>query len=163
MYSHGRTDIIETHLKGAISEASQETMATLENQQSEMEHHVARLAIVREEKERRRQALWGRGNSLCCCLNTHTMSSCLQEHSHHVLLSAYLCGNGLFVMQKNGQRSHCQWAVAVASTTNIRDDCLANSTFIAASFPWCINPDFVIGNSQSEQCSVERCFVYQSK
>lgn len=81
MYSHGRTDIIETHLKGAISEASQETMATLENQQSEMEHHVARLAIVREEKERRRQALWGRGDSLCCFF----------EHSHHVLLPAYLC------------------------------------------------------------------------
>ena len=77
MYSHGRTDIIETHLKGAISEASQETMATLENQQSEMEHHVARLAIVREEKERRRQALWGRGDSLWVFLNTHTMSSCL--------------------------------------------------------------------------------------
>ena len=69
MYSHGRTDIIETHLKGAISEASQETVAMLENQQSEMERYVDRLAVVREEKERRRQELWGRGDNLSCYFN----------------------------------------------------------------------------------------------
>ena len=73
MYSHGRTDIIETHLKGAISEASQETVAMLENQQSEMERYVDRLAIVREEKERRRQELWGRGDNLCCYFNNRNM------------------------------------------------------------------------------------------
>ena len=62
MYSHGRTDIIETHLKAAIGEASQETMATLESQQSDMERYVDRLAVVRQEKERRRQELWGKLN-----------------------------------------------------------------------------------------------------
>ncbi|KAK7115940.1 elongator complex protein 1-like [Littorina saxatilis] len=58
MYSHGRTDIIETHLKEAIGEACQETMATLESQQSDMERYVDRLAVVRQDKERRHQQLW---------------------------------------------------------------------------------------------------------
>ena len=62
MYSHGRTDIIETHLKGAIDEACQETMAMLEGQQSDLERYVDRLAVVRQEKERRSQQLWGRGD-----------------------------------------------------------------------------------------------------
>ncbi|KAK7492537.1 hypothetical protein BaRGS_00016203 [Batillaria attramentaria] len=47
MYTYQRTDIIETHLRDAVSDACRETMATLEAQQAEMEHHVARLAVVR--------------------------------------------------------------------------------------------------------------------
>lgn len=58
MYTHGRTDIIETHLKSAISESCEETMATMESQRSDMERYVDRLTAVRQEKARRRQQLW---------------------------------------------------------------------------------------------------------
>lgn len=62
MYTHQRMDIIETHLKDAISEACRETMATLESQKSEMDRHVTRLAVIRQEKEKRQQELWDGGD-----------------------------------------------------------------------------------------------------
>ncbi|KAL8606732.1 hypothetical protein ACOMHN_018766 [Nucella lapillus] len=58
MYTHGRTDIIETHLKSAIKESCEETLGTLESQQTDLDHYMDRLTAVRQEKERRQHQLW---------------------------------------------------------------------------------------------------------
>lgn len=64
MHLHQRTDIIETHLKTAINEACDQTMAMLENQHWEMEKHIKRLMDVRQEKEHRQQELWGQSKNV---------------------------------------------------------------------------------------------------
>ncbi|XP_071964263.1 elongator complex protein 1-like [Antedon mediterranea] len=52
MYKHKRTDIIETNLKPALKERCQEHVESIVSVREEFENHKARLAVVRENKER---------------------------------------------------------------------------------------------------------------
>jgi len=52
MYKHERTDIVETHLKGALEEAYNHHMSTIEEQKELFDKYTKRLQVVREIKER---------------------------------------------------------------------------------------------------------------
>lgn len=52
MYKHERTDIVETHLEGALDEACNNQMSTIEEQKELFDKYIKRLQVVRETKER---------------------------------------------------------------------------------------------------------------
>ena len=57
MYKHGRTDFIETNLKPSLLESFQNQTSLIEKLKKDFDHHRARLAIVREQKEKARLEL----------------------------------------------------------------------------------------------------------
>ncbi|XP_020621181.1 elongator complex protein 1-like isoform X1 [Orbicella faveolata] len=52
MYKHERTDIVETHLRGALEEAFNNNMSTIEDQKGLYDKYTKRLQVVRDIKER---------------------------------------------------------------------------------------------------------------
>ncbi|XP_078368242.1 elongator complex protein 1-like isoform X2 [Oculina patagonica] len=52
MYKHDRTDIVETHLRGALEEALSHSVSTVEDQKELFDKYTKRLQVVREIKER---------------------------------------------------------------------------------------------------------------
>ena len=64
IYFHGRTDLLETHLKPSLLEAHLSQMSLFESLQSTYVRHASRLAVVRETKRQKQSAiLGGCGNS----------------------------------------------------------------------------------------------------
>ena len=62
-YLHGRSDLIETHLKPGLLEAHQSQMTLMETLHSTFIKHSSRLAVVRETKIKKQTAISG---TLCC-------------------------------------------------------------------------------------------------
>lgn len=56
---HRRTDLLETHLKPSLLEAHQTQVALFDNLQSTYLRHTTRLAVVREIKRQKQNAILG--------------------------------------------------------------------------------------------------------
>ena len=59
IYFHRRTDLLETNLKPSLLEAHQSQMALFESLESTYLRHTARLAVVRETKRQKQNAILG--------------------------------------------------------------------------------------------------------
>ena len=59
IHFHRRTDLLETHLKPSLLEAHQSQMALFESLESTYLRHTARLAVVRETKRQKQNAILG--------------------------------------------------------------------------------------------------------
>ena len=68
IYFHQRTDLLETHLKPSLLDAHQSQMALFESLQSTYVRHVSRLAVVRETKRQKQNAILGKYD--CSCAHT---------------------------------------------------------------------------------------------
>ena len=64
MYKYSRTDFIESNLRTALIENQQLQVSYLTSKRTEFDHHKARLAIVRDEKEKAHLQLLGKGCSI---------------------------------------------------------------------------------------------------
>lgn len=51
MYKHDRTDIVETHLRGALDEAYNQNLSSIQEQEELFNKYTKRLQVVRELKE----------------------------------------------------------------------------------------------------------------
>ncbi|XP_078730604.1 elongator complex protein 1 [Lampetra fluviatilis] len=63
IHKHNRLDLLETNLKPAVKEAHGQQMASVRAQAALFERHVARLAVVRADKERARHDLLADGGN----------------------------------------------------------------------------------------------------
>ena len=59
IYFHRRMDLLETHLKPSLLEAHHSQMALFESLESTYLRHTARLAVVRETKRQKQNAILG--------------------------------------------------------------------------------------------------------